>query len=406
MSSKFQLNEKLILIYLIIVFSLSITVPQLHFLNDISVKVFIFLTVIIMGFSFSNITEKKFKQPDLLEFLFLLVTASFLISSFYVNFDDNFNLFSLMTLLTYVINFVMFFLILGKNFRLSTYKFDKFINLILIFAIFLSFASLIFYSLGIHYLTQYSHTSAGLFGHPNTTSMFYTICVPVLFYKYFSKKISFPVFISLLVLFLIVLLLTLSRAGYIGVGIGILFYTFYKSRAMFVVVSIIVAIVALTVVADFASAKVDSSASRFLLLLAAYSIITRTDTTMLWGYGPVNGEQVFINEKFFFGNEPVPNPHNLLMQLSIQFGVLFTLLMSLTIVTLLLKGIFLKFKNEKFKNDHRLSLCLTVIISLIVQNFFEDVLVNPLYFVMPVFTVFCGFVYYSLKYKDEIVQVP
>ncbi|HQY21549.1 MAG TPA: hypothetical protein PLX80_11955, partial [Ignavibacteria bacterium] len=79
---------------MIIVFSLSITVPQLHFLNDISVKVFIFLTVIIMGFSFSKITEKKFNQPDLLELLFLLVTASFLISSFYVNFDDNFNLFS------------------------------------------------------------------------------------------------------------------------------------------------------------------------------------------------------------------------------------------------------------------------------------------------------------------------
>lgn len=404
MPSKFQLNEKLILVYLLIVFSMSITVPQIHFLNDISVKIFIFITVLLMGFSFSSVVNLNFSSPDLLEFVFILVVGAFLISCFYINFDANFNPFALLTILTYIINFVMFFLILGKNFRLNSSKFDKFINLILIFAVFLSLVSLIFFIFGFHFLSQYSHTSAGLFGHPNTTSMFYTICTPVLFYKYFSKKISFPVFITLLLLFIIVLLLTFSRAGYIGVGVGILIYTFYKSRTLFVIVSLLVAFIAVTVVLDFATSKVDSSASRFLLILAAYSLITRTDTTMLWGYGPVNGTEVFMEEKFFFGNEPVPNPHNLLLQLSIHFGVLFTLLTTLSVTILLIKGMFLKFKNDKFKNDHRLSLCMTVIIALIVQNFFEDVLVNVLYFVMPVFFLFCGYVYYSLKFKNEIVE--
>ncbi len=195
---------------------------------------------------------------------------------------------------------------------------------------------------------------------------------------------------------------TFSRAGYIGVGVGILIYTFYKSRALFILVGLIVLLVATTIVLDFATSKVDSSASRFLLMLSAISVITASDSSFYWGNGPVNGVHIFIQEKIFFGNEPVPNPHNLLLMLSIQFGVIFTVLTSISVLVLLIKGMLLKFKNVNFKNDQRLSMCMTIIISLIIQNFFEDVVVNVLYYVMPMFFFFSGYVYYSLKFKDQL----
>lgn len=402
MSSRFQLDEKLILTFLLIVFSYSITIPVVHFMNDISVKIILFTFVLLLNFSISKIFYRKIVLPDFLELMFILTTVAFCISCFYINLENNLNFESVVSILTYLINFVLFFMILAHNFRLDNLKFEKMTNLILYFAVFLSIVSLIFVSFGIHYLSLYGHTTAGLFGHPNTTSMFYTICIPVLLYKYFSGKIKFPVFVCLLVLFLIVLLFTFSRAGYIGVGIGILIYTFYKSRVLFVLVSIVVLLVAITIVLDFATAKVDSSASRMLLIVSAISLITRTDSSLYWGYGPVHGVHEFISEKFFFGNEPVPNPHNLLLQLSIQFGIIFTILTSLTVLVLLIKGMILKFKNENFKNDQRLNLSMTIIVSLIIHNFFEDVVVNHLYYVMPVFFFFSGYIYYSIKFKKTL----
>lgn len=403
MSKRFNLDEKLILIFLLIVFSYSITVPAIHFFNNISVKLFIFVLVFILNFSLSGILSRSLRLPDFLEFAFTVTISSFLISCFYINLENNSNIDSYISIITYFINFLLFFIILGKNLRLNNEKFDKFTNIILYSAIGLSIISVLFMILGIHYIPLYSQTTTGLFGHPNTTSMFYTICVPVLFYKYFSKKITLPVFLSILFLFLFVLLFTFSRAGYIGVGVGILIYTFYKSRALFILVSFIVLIVTATIVLDFATSKVDSSASRFLLIVSAISVITKSDTSLYWGYGPINGVQVFIQEKVFFGDEPVPNPHNLLLMLSIQFGILFTILSSISVIILLFKGMILKFKNVNFKNDQRLSLCMTIIVSLIVHNFFEDVLVNVRYYVMPLFFFFSGYVYYSLKYNDKII---
>lgn len=402
MYSRFHLDEKLILIFLLIVFSLSLTIPVLPNLNNIIVKIFIFTMVILINLSIPKILDSKINSPELIDFSFILVIMSFLISCFYINLEENLNVDSLLSILTYVMNFVLFFLILSKNFRLNDTKFDVFTNIIIYFAIVLSIISLVYFYFGIHSIQLYSNTSAGLFGHPNTTSMFYTICIPVLIYRYFSGKMNFPVFLCILILFLTVLLFTFSRAGYIGVGTAILIYTFYRSRVLFVLVSIIVAVIAYTIVLDFATSKVDSSASRFLLILAAVSIITRSQNSLLWGYGPVNSVNVFIQEKIFYGNEPVPNPHNLLLQLTIHFGIIFTILTSISIIILLIKGMILKFKNEKFKNDQRLNLSMTIIIALIIQNFFEDVVVNPIYYVMPVFFFFCGYIYYTIKLKDII----
>jgi O-antigen ligase len=402
MSKRFNLDEKLILIFLLIVFSYSITVPAIHFINNISVKIFFFLLVLVLNFSLFEILNRRIKLPDFLEFIFILTVSSFAISCFYINLENNSNFDSIVSISTYIINFFLFFILLGKKFRSNNEKFDKFTNLILYTAIFLSLVSVVYLILGIHYIPLYSHTSAGLFGHPNTASMFYTICIPILFYKFFSGKITLPVFLSILFLFLLVLLFTFSRAGYIGVGVGILIYTFYKSRALFILVGLIVLLVATTIVLDFATSKVDSSASRFLLMLSAISVITASDSSFYWGNGPVNGVHIFIQEKIFFGNEPVPNPHNLLLMLSIQFGVIFTVLTSISVLVLLIKGMLLKFKNENFKNDQRLSMCMTIIISLIIQNFFEDVVVNVLYYVMPMFFFFSGYVYYSLKFKDQL----
>ncbi len=402
MSDKIQLHEKLILFFLLCVFILSITIPPIHFLSTVYVRLFLFVTTITVYFSFKQIASISVKGSILLSTLLVAVIFVFLWSAFYVNFDANMNLDSILSILSFIMNFGLFFFILSKSLRLSERKFEFFTSLILYFAIALSVIGVLFHILGVHYLPQFANTTAGLFGHPNTASMFYTICIPVLMYKYFSKNISTLKFSLLMFLFLYVLLFTFSRAGYIGVGVGILIYTFYKSKTLFVFVTLFVLVVVFTVVLDFAGSKSDSSASRFLLWLAAVNIITQSTTSLLWGYGPDNAMSLFMNEKFFFGNEPVPNPHNLILLLTMQFGLVFTITMAVFIIAVLTKAVIVKIRNKKFANDQKLNLCITIIISLILQNMLEDFVASPRYFAMPVFLICLGYAYYTVQLQNII----
>jgi len=404
MAKKFQFDEKIILFFLLNVFFLSLSIPFLQILNIFSVKITLFVVVIVSAFSFTKINNYKIYKPGILESLLLLILINFLISNFYFNFTENLNYDSVISIATYIISVVLFFFMMAKRLRTGNEKFDLFTDYILFFAIVLSFVSLIFYASGIHAIPQYSHSSAGLFGHPNTTSMFYTICIPVLIYKYFTKRISFAVFSVLMFLFVTVLLFTYSRAGYIGVGVGILIYTYYRSKTLFFFVLLFVVLIAATIVMEFATSKVDSSLSRILLISAAISIITFSEKSFLWGYGPVNAIQKFQQEKLFYGDEPVKNPHNVFLMLSMQFGVLFTAIVTISVLVLLIKGMRLKSRNKNFDDDQRLGLSLTIVAGLSIQNFLEDVLVDPNIFFMSVYFIFAGYIFYSIRLKDLLVN--
>lgn len=401
MLRKFQFDEKLILFFLFSVLTLSFTIPYISYLSIFYVKIFLFIIIVLSGFSFEDAFSRNMKTPSVLQFFFLLTMLVFLISNFYFNIEENFNFDSLLRIASYFCLLIMFFFIFGERLRNSPEKFDLLTDFILYAGIILSAISFVFFILGIHAISQFSRTSAGLFGHPNTTSMFLTICIPVLFYKYFSKKVSFPIFAGIFFLFIVILLFTFSRAGYIGVGVGILVYTFYRSRLLFLFVLIFMLFITITVVLDFATSKVDSSLSRMLLISAAISLITSSQHSLLWGHGPLAAIQKFQAEKLFYGDEPVNNPHNLFLMLSMQFGVVFTLLLTITVFTLVLQGALLKLRTKEFHDDQRLTLSLTIVTGIIVQNFFEDVLVNPMYFFMPTFLVFAGYIYYSLKLKSS-----
>jgi hypothetical protein len=123
---------------------------------------------------------------------------------------------------------------------------------------------------------------------------------------------------------------------------------------------------------------------------------------MIWGYGVFNALEVFQSEKFFFGSrEIVPDPHNSILLLSIQFGVVFTAVLSASILLLYLK-VFLERKSILYRrHKNKISLSIAITLGLLGQNMVENILVYPEYFVMQAFLIFLGYIYhFSLPLDD------
>ncbi|MBK8382694.1 MAG: hypothetical protein IPL16_12555 [Ignavibacteria bacterium] len=87
-----------------------------------------------------------------------------------------------------------------------------------------------------------------------------------------------------------------------------------------------------------------------------------------------------------------------------QFGVLFTAIVTISVLVLLIKGMRLKSRNKNFDDDQRLGLSLTIVAGLSIQNFLEDVLVDPNIFFMSVYFIFAGYIFYSIRLKDLLVN--
>ncbi|MBK8553747.1 MAG: O-antigen ligase family protein [Ignavibacteria bacterium] len=246
----------------------------------------------------------------------------------------------------------------------------------------------------------------GYFMHPNTASHFYTIMIPIIFYKYFTKKFGFTEFIIILFLFILALLFTFSRAGYIGASVSLLIVAYSRSKKYFFITIILFAASVYFFLIDFISAKGDSSIARLLLWVAAVNMIVADLNHSLWGYGVTNALTVFQNEKIYFGSiEEVPDPHNIILLLSIQFGLLFVISLLIFLITLFIKIFSARNTNYFSENKFKIYLCISILLGLISQNMLENVLAYPEHFVLNVFFIFSGMLYYFVNnYEKKLTQ--
>ncbi|MEO6694620.1 MAG: O-antigen ligase family protein [Ignavibacteria bacterium] len=236
--------------------------------------------------------------------------------------------------------------------------------------------------------------ATGVFMHPNTASHFYTILIPILLYKILSGKSKLVIILPIFLLCVTALLFTFSRAGYIGTGLAMITLIFFKSKKIFIFSLIIFIASYFFIINDFIATKEDSSISRIILWITAIDMITRDSMHMIWGYGVFNALEVFQNEKFFFGSrEVVPDPHNSFLLFSIQFGLLFSVSLTVFIIVIYLKLFFRRTNLIIKKHFTQIFLAISVTIGILFQNMFENILVYPEYYVMPFYLIFLGYIY-------------
>lgn len=399
MKTHFDLSERIVILILLSTFIVRLSLPGFKSLVDfvVYIQIILFLFFIITKLDFNKLFEfrpDKFLSID--KFIFAS-SLLYIFSVFVVNISTSSNFATILKTFSYVIVIVCFFYYFPKILFKDSNKFEIFTDFIFYIASIIILIGLAFWISGYNPIQEYSGTTSGLFAHPNTASMFLTIVIPVIIYKFFVGKIPGIFFTIILGLALISVLFTFSRAGYIGVGVGLLIYTYNKSKKLFVFIAILITFVASTIVFEFATMKTDSSLARILLMYTSISMITENQSTFLWGYGPVNAFEVFNSEKFFFGDEDVADPHNVFLLLAIQFGVLFTVSVSIAFFILLYKVLKLRFLRIIEKEDHRFNLSVTIIVSLLFQNMLEDMIVYPEVFFMPIFLIFTGILYYYYK---------
>jgi len=189
--------------------------------------------------------------------------------------------------------------------------------------------------------------------------------------------------------------------------IGLIVLIYKKSRTLFVVTTLFLLLISSTIVIQFASAKGSASAfSRAQVMLTGYDmIINHGATNLLWGYGVLNSKKVFVQEltSNFDVTREETGPHNFVLTLGIQFGMILTTSVLFYIFILLLKS-QLKVKRKLILSQYfKVNLALSVTLGILTQCVMEDIVVYPEFFVMPMFLLFLG--YLNLYINDNMMEI-
>jgi hypothetical protein len=397
-SEQFPLAFNLLLIYLIIK---SYQITNLPFANTIKNFEF-YYDIIILFLYIILITDFKltFKVSFINIFLFALLFL-FLYSSFVINSDYNYELNTILKLLTYIFVFVSFFFGFAKIIYFKINLFKEFISYILYLSLILSLLAIIFKIFNINLDPRFPIALNGIFNHPNTFSFIFTFSIPILIYKYLNKEIRFQKFLVFLFILGSTLAFTFSRAGYLAVLLSTLILIAGKSKKALFIFIIAIIVVISSFFFEIQSLKEDSSLARGILIYTALSLITDNNNNMIWGYGVNRATEVFYDQKTTFGNFEinVNNPHNFLLLLSLQFGVLLAIFYFLFIIIILIYSLFKL--NRKAILKLEIMLCISIICGLLIQNFFEELLVVPEFPIMALGLIFLGYLYYFNKYESK-----
>jgi len=202
-------------------------------------------------------------------------------------------------------------------------------------------------------------------------------------------------FLIFLVVSFVCLLFTFSRAGYIGALVGLLIMIYKKSRFMFFVFVFFILLISSTIVLQFATAKGTASAfSRAQVMLTGYDMIVNNGLSkFIWGYGVVNSREVFIQElgSSYDVTREETGPHNFILTLGIQFGMLLTTLVCVYIFILLTRTFLSIKRNIEQGNYYKVVLSVSIVIGILIECQLEDIVVYPEFFVMPMFLIFLGY---------------
>lgn len=358
-------------------------------------QIFVFLLVIFIDIKVSGTFGlKRFKFSTLNMFSFLVIT-SFLLSSFYFNLNNNLDAFSIAKLVTFPIIVYFFFRYLPEIIYNHVNLYEKLLNYWLYFSLTSIFVSLVVLILGLDVFMNVGHSSVGYFYYTNIFAFIFTFTIPILIYKYFTKQLTIIPFLVLLIPSFVCLLFTFSRAGYIGALVSLLILVYKRSRTLFVISVFFFLLISSTIVLQFATAKGSASAfSRAQVMMTGYDMIFNHGMKhFLWGYGVINSKEIFVQElgSNYGASRLETGPHNFVLTLGIQFGMILTLSVVLYLILLLIKVQYSVKRKLNYPNYFKVNLAVSVIAGILIECILEDIVVYPEFFVMPIFLIFVGY---------------
>lgn len=377
----------------------SYIITTFPFANDIRANSTVFDSLLLTGFAlffldFDKIKKFKIKISSPGSIFLYFTIISFILSVFYFNLADNFTFLGLVKSYSYIIYFIVFFQIIPGIFIRNMDSFNSFLKYIVYFAIVSSFFSILSYHFDYNLSGRTYVSAVGIFLNPNTTAFVYTLALPVLYYLYFSGKIKVFPFVILFVLLLYVLIFTLSRAGYLGFLLSTLVFMFTRSKKLFFAVLFLLLLFLSLFSIELFSLKTDSSIARGILLITAINMILASPHSFLFGYGTVKATEVFFDEKNLYGNFElaVNNPHNFILLLWLQFGFIVTIAYLFFLFNIILSGFRLRRKNIMKQYQMAVELLLSILLGLILQNMFEEIMVVPEFPLFGLSLLFLGFI--------------
>lgn len=313
---------------------------------------------------------------------------------------------NLARLIGYFSIFYIFFLFFPKFLIHNKAYFKQFIkflaNLGFVAAL---FGIVLFYS-GINPMPNYSSQLVTFIRHPNNASIIFTMSAITTMYYYFWQRESLSTFsksfyITSILLQVYAQLITLTRAGMMGMFFGffLFFILLYKHKAVYVMPFVILIMPVL--VTGFVKAKGFASfLSRFYLLIPAYFMIIDNKINLLWGYGVTNAFKVYQKTRIIYGvYEEAEDPHNSIVSLILMVGVPVTIFIVLFITSLIIYAIRKAIKTKNREEELFFIFLPCFLVSVIIHCLFDSELIVLEYFTMPFFLVFSGFLFYCFKRK-------
>ncbi|MBS1492495.1 MAG: O-antigen ligase family protein [Bacteroidetes bacterium] len=377
---------------LMIILNLPEFIGGILFTHIFEIQILIFVCFAISSLNFEQLIKLKLPNFNSDFFLFSILILLFLISSFWINLEPNLKFDAALKLISYPINIYFFFFYIPKK-LLEKSILVSFLWVVLIFSIINALMGLIGISTGILQNSIFPGHSLGLFKHPNTHAFIYTIIFPIILYLYYEKKITITVLILFSILFFSNLFLTYSRAGFLGFVVGLLTFFFFKSKRTFIFIFLFSVLMSFFFLSDVSQVKTDSSLPRILLIVSAIQMISSGTSRFLWGYGVNDAIEIFKTEKVFLGSlEIVPDPHNWILTLGIQFGMLVPITVFIIVARIFYHGSKKYKSNPRGEYSNELILAMSIVLALFIENFFEALITYPEYFLMPFFLMMLGYI--------------
>ena len=299
-----------------------------------------FIVFLVVVWDFNSISNLKIGKLSIDKLLLITIFFVMLLNVFFFNRQNNSDIKSVSKVFSYFPVFFIFAIYLPGVFFKNTYKFEAFLNFLIIFGVINTLFGWFALFAGLQQNVTYPGFLMGLFNHPNASGFVYSLTIPILVYKFIYRRYNRIVFSVMIFVFTLSLLFTFSRAAYIATGVSILILSYYKSKRAFLIMVGIIVILIFTIIVDFTASKGGlSSISRLLLFATAYDMIIADPFHFMWGYGVVNFYDTFLSEKLFLGSlEIVADPHNFILLLGVQFGMIITSLIVFYMIVTLLKS--------------------------------------------------------------------
>lgn len=361
------------------------------------------LFILLLGINFRSFLKANISIPDLSTFLIALLLLAFLISTFVYNGSELTSFRSLSVMFSYSLIICVFYFLLPPFFFQNNRLWLFFMKSISIFGFMFAVLGAFILVFNLAPVGKWGFAMVSIIGHPNNTSIVFTISfMPTLYIIYWKWKemtvFQRTFYIASLLVQLVSQLFTFTRAGMIATAAGLLIFLFliYRSKII-LILPVFLGVIPIFVLSFFQAKGFGSFISRLYLLVPAYEMITESREKMLWGYGITNafkeyGKRVSLIEEY------IKDPHNTYVTLLLMFGLIFTAVLLVFVFNLLLKTLLKAIKKKQVLEIRLLYIFLfSSAVSILLQGIFDAELIKYDYFTIHYLLLLFGIMYLTTE---------